>query len=41
MRATDLTGAVIDPVQLVAVARTLAALLGISVRAAQDDTPHA
>ena len=41
MRATDLTGAVIDPVQLVAVARTLAVLLGISVRVAQDDTPHA
>jgi hypothetical protein len=41
MRAADLTGAVIDPVQLVAVARTLAALLGISVRDVQDDTPHA
>jgi hypothetical protein len=39
MRATDLTGAVIDPVQLVAVARTLAALLGISVRDAQEDKP--
>ena len=41
MRATDLGGAVLDPVQLVAVARTLASLLGISVRVAREDPPTA
>jgi hypothetical protein len=41
MRATDLRGAVLDPVQLVAVARTLASLLGITVRDTPDGPPRA
>ena len=32
IRPTDLAGAVIDPVQLVALARTFASLLGVTVR---------
>jgi hypothetical protein len=41
MRATDLSGALIDPVQLVAIARTLALLLGITVGDPRDGTPPA
>jgi len=37
MRATDLAGAVIDPIQLVALARTLASLAGITVRNPQEN----
>jgi hypothetical protein len=37
MRATDLAGAVIDSVQLVALARTLASLAGITVRGPQEE----
>ena len=41
MRATDLSGAVVDPVQLVAIARTLASLLGITVGDAREAPPPA
>jgi uncharacterized protein YjbI with pentapeptide repeats len=41
MRATDLSGAVVDPVQLIAIARTLASLLGITVGDPRDGTPPA
>jgi hypothetical protein len=41
MRATDLSGAVVDSVQLVAIARTLASLLGITVGDPRDGTPPA
>ena len=38
MRARDLARAVIDPVQLVTIARTLATLSGIVVRTLGDDS---
>lgn len=37
MRATDLAGAVIDPIQLVVLARTLASLAGITVRGPHEE----
>ncbi|MGH7385803.1 MAG: hypothetical protein ACREKG_11560 [Candidatus Rokuibacteriota bacterium] len=37
MRATDLAGAIIDPIQLVGLASTLASLIGIRVHGLEED----